>query len=253
MKNRSIWLIFFAASIPALALFGLFILVLRLSHPAPVLVGHLYQQEFKTPLNSNLYPEMLEEKITEEAIRTWISRFGDLDPKMDRTLDHIYRFFMTNVLLHLPDDPIFQYTDYYRLEIENSSDREFKNVLVKFPNVRAVEIHRWGSDPMILSPSDNNYAIGDIGPGESVNIYAWNDRPFYFQEENEIILRHDGGLGEVLLYKMVGPRSSWIKNNLILIALLGVLALVMMWKMVMVIQSCVQNIEPDLEKRVSPD
>jgi len=103
----------------------------------------------------------------------------------------------------------------------------------------------------MLSPNNDRYPIGDIGPDEVVNVYAWNNRPFYLQEENGIVLRHGSMPIQILPLELVRPDSSWVKDNLLLVVLLGALALFFTQKMVFVIRMCSKTVDPKIGKNLN--
>jgi hypothetical protein len=251
MKTRHVITIIFAVCVLVMGTVIMIRLLIHLSVTKKDLTAYLYKHELVIPSNSEFNPEILKERLSKESLQEWIHVNAGQGDVADKVLADILLYLKVGILLDMPEDPLVQYTHYYHMEITNESDKLFKNVYIRFPDIRAVEIHRDRSDPEVLAPIGNRYTIGDIRPDEQVDIYAWNNRPFLFEEENNIVLRHSDGQSSIIKYIEGQPERSWIRDNIILVIIFGSLILLLAQKMVMVIQSCVKTVEPKIEKRIT--
>jgi len=248
---RPLFIILLTIGVGGLATFGMVKLYKHMTHHSPVLTGHLSVHELHVPSDSALLPGILAPKLSRDAFGYWVNVPEREKQTAHKVLDEVEQYLKTYVLWDLSNDPLFYYTHYYRLNIENDSLKTFGKVFVMFPEIRSVEVRRSGMEGEILVPVGNRYFIGDVNPGETVTVYGWSDRPFYVQEENGVTLGHDGGLSEVLHQKTVEPGSPWRKQNLFLMAIFIVLILLLVHRMTLTIYSCIQSLDPKLEDKTT--
>lgn len=251
MKARSKILVFLVVCIIGLGIFGLVRLLISVSRPEPALTVYLSRHELVTPSNSDLYPEVLQKKLALDPLQAWMLDRGIGNGETDDILREVLRYLTINITLDLPDDPLVKYTHYYYLEIINETNRLFEDVYIQFPFIESVDVRRKGSRTAMASLDNGRYIIGDIGPDDTVDVYAWNNRPFYFQEEDGIIMRQGNERVEIIKRQLMGPQSSWVKNNIILVVLLGGLVLFLLQKMFFVIRLCSGKVDPKLGKKIS--
>jgi len=251
MKTRPIWTLFLTLAAGGLAIIAMIAILRYLMKPSPVLTGYLSTHEMHLPSDSALQPEFLKERLSPEALERWVGNRGTQQGAADPILNEIDDYISKYVLSDIDNDPFFRYTHYYRLIIENKGEEPFRKVYVKFPHVVAVELRRstLENEAEPLVSIEGRFRVGDIHPGESVTIFGWNDRPFYAQEERDVVLGHEGGLSEILYFKMEKPLESWVKQNVVLLAIFIPLILLLLHKMVLTINTCVRQLDPELEER----
>ena len=251
MKTRFILIIFLTIGVGGLAIFALISLFTHLTRPLPILTGYLSLNELNVPSDSDLLPEILNGKLTRDALDLWVHVDDRQRQTADEVLDEVAGYLKTYVTWDLSDDPLFRYTHYYRLTIENEGGKTFRKVFVKFPDIQMVEVRRRGMKEEILVPVGGKYFIGDVNPDETLTVYGWNDRPFYVQEESNIVLGHEDGFSEILHYKTVEPRKSWLKQNFFLMVIFIVLIFLLFNKMLLTIRSCIKQLDPKLEDKTT--
>ena len=251
MKTRPLLIIFLTIGAAGLAIFGMVKLYKHMTQYSPVLTGHLSMHELRVPSDSDILPGVLSLKLSRESIAQWVHVSESEKKTAHKILDEVEQYLSTYILWDLSDDPVFNYTNYYRLIIENDSLNTFEKVFVKFPEIRSVEVRRSGMDGQILIPVSDRYFIGDVNPGETLTVLGWSDRPFYVQEENGVILGHDGGHSEVLHQKTVEPGSPWRRQNLFLMVIFIVLIFLLIHRMTLTIYSCIKSLDPKLEDKTT--
>ena len=251
MKTKPIWTIFLTLAAGGLAIIAMIGILRYLMKPSPVLTGYLSTHEKHLPSDSALQPEFLKARLSREALERWVGNRGRHPEVFDPVIDDINDYISTQVLSDIERDPFLRYTHYYRLLIENEGEEPFRKVYVKFPHVVAAELRRstLENEAEPLVSMEGRFMLGDINPGESVTVFGWNDRPFYAQEERDVVLGHQGGLSEILYFKMDKPVESWVKQNIVLLAIFIPLILLLLHKMVLTINTCVRQLDPELEER----
>jgi hypothetical protein len=251
MKARYNILVFLAACAVSVVIIGLIHTASYISKPRPVPIAHLSRHELITPSNSTLNPENLREKLSEESLRSWMKVHAVEKNDTDSVIHEIYRYLTVNITVDMPDDPFFRYTHYYHLEIENKSDELFENISVRFPSAEAVEVRGRGYVLTELPQNNGKYILGDLEPNEKIDVYAWYNRPFYAQQDNSVVLRHGDHSVHIYNIELVKPERSWVKDNLILVIILGGLLLFIIQKTAYVIRMCSKNVDPKYEKKIN--
>jgi hypothetical protein len=249
MKKKPVIFIFVTILVGSLLIMGLIGLYRYMTRSAPVLTAYLSQHELNIPSDSSLLPDVLTRKLSRDSIGAWINVDRVGKRSADAILDDVAQYLETYVIRDLPDDPLFRYTNYYRLAIENEGQRTFRKVFVKFPDVRSVEVRRRGLSGQMLVPVDDKYFLGDVGPGEKLAVYGWNDRPFYVQEEIGVLVGHEDGLSEVLYYNVLEPVKTWWNQNLFMMVIFIVLIFLLVHRMLLIISSCIKSLDPKLEDK----
>jgi hypothetical protein len=101
------------AGVVILGVFGLIGLMATFINPKPNLRAYLSQHELIIPSDSQVLPQILKKKLSEESMLAWMEAEGVKNGKMDETLKEVQRYLTVNVLLDLPDDAIANYTNSY--------------------------------------------------------------------------------------------------------------------------------------------
>ncbi|MBN2719977.1 MAG: hypothetical protein JXR72_02615 [Proteobacteria bacterium] len=251
MKTKPIWTIFLTLAAGGLAIIAMIAILRYLTKPSPVLTGYLSTHEMHLPSDSALQPEFLKARLSREALERWVGNRERQQEVIDLVIADVDDYISTHILSDIENDPFFRYSHYYRMIIENEGEEPFRKVYVKFPHVAAAEVRRstLENEAEPLVSMEGRFGVGDINPGESVTIFGWNDRPFYVQEEQDVVLGHQGGLSEILYFKMEKPVESWVKQNIVLLVIFISLILLLLHKMVLTINTCVRQLDPDLEER----
>ncbi len=100
--------------------------------------------------------------------------------------------------------------NYWSIVVQNRGTKAVQSVSLTLPGPIWVSIRRDGQEQNLTSPA--RISLGELQPHDVVNVHAWMRSNLQL---DKIKLTHSAGIGQVKVYRRVGPAWYWIATNIV--------------------------------------